>query len=398
MTTYNFDEIINRRDSDCEKWRAYDADVIPLWVADMDFRAPQPVVEALQQRVAHGIFGYPHDAPELIETLAGRLHDLYGWRVEPEAFVLLPGVIPGFNLACHALAQPGDAAVVFPPVYSPILDAPRNAGLARVDAPLRRRADLRYELDFDALESALADGARLVMLCSPHNPVGRVFRADELAQLAEICLRHDAAICSDEIHGDLIFSGCRHTPIAALSPEVSARTITLMAPSKTYNIPGLKFAFAVIPDRTLRERFNAARAGLVSEPNVLGQVAACAAYADGGDWLHQCLAYLEGNRDFITRFMSERLPGVAVVPAEGTYLAWLDCTALDLPRGPYRFFLDEARVALGNGAGFGPGGEGFVRLNFACSRALLSKALDRMAAAVGRWQVADSKWQMADSR
>ncbi len=212
--------------------------------------------------------------------------------------------------------------------------------------------------------------------------MGRVFTRTELQSLADICLRRGVDICSDEIHCDLLFAGYEHTPIAALAPEIEARTITLMAPSKTFNIPGLKYSFAVIPNAAVRDRFNAARAHLVSEPNLLGTAAALAAYEAGGDWLAACLTYLEANRDFLVNFIRSHMPGIEVAAPEGTYLAWLDCRKLDLPCGPYPFFLQEARVALGDGDHFGLGGEGFVRLNFGCPRAMLTEGLERMAAAL----------------
>jgi cystathionine beta-lyase len=382
MTPYDFDAVIDRRNTGSEKWDHYDSDVIPLWVADMDFRSPEPVIEAVHRRVEQGIFGYSSGSSALHEVLAERMRRLYGWTVKPDAIVLLPGVIPGFNLACRALCQPHDAVVVFPPVYPPMLRAPANAGLDRIDVPLRCRPDLHYTPDFDGLAAALTPQARMLMLCNPHNPVGRVLLRDELQRLANICLRHDLYICSDEIHCDLLFSRQAHIPIASLSPEIEARAVTVMAPSKTFNIPGLKLAFAVIPDATLRARFEAARADLVSEPNILGQVAALAAYEDGEEWLRQCLAYLEVNRDYLVDFVRRDLPHVRLSVPEGTYLAWLDCRGLDLLNGPYRFFLDQARVALGDGARFGAGGDGFVRLNFGCPRSLLVEGLNRMAAAL----------------
>jgi cystathionine beta-lyase len=332
--------------------------------------------------VDQGVFGYASGLSALREVLAERMRRIYGWTVKPEAIVPLPGVIPGFNLACRALCQPGEAVVVFPPVYPPMLRAPANAGLECADVPLRCTPDLHYTPDLDGLIAALTPQSRMLMFCNPHNPVGRVFSRDELEELANFCLQYDLYICSDEIHCDLLFAGHAHLPIASLSPEMETRTITVMAPSKTFNIPGLKYAFAVIPDATLRASFQAARADLVSEPNILGLVAALAAYEDGEEWLRQCLAYLEANRDYLVDFVRLNMPHVRLAVPEGTYLAWLDCRERDLPSGPYRFFLDQARVALGDGARFGAGGDGFVRLNFGCPRSILAEGLDRMAAAL----------------
>jgi cystathionine beta-lyase len=379
---YDFDAVIDRRNTGSDKWDRYEPDVLPFWVADMDFRSPPPVIEALHRRVEHGVFGYTSEVPGLREVVVERLRRLYGWTVEPDAVVPLPGVVPGVNLACLALARPGESAVTMPPVYAPILGAPALTGLTRLDVPLTPGADLHYELDLDAFEAALTPQSKLLILCNPHNPVGRVFTRAELQDLAEICLQHGMDICSDEIHCDLLFGGYEHTPIAALAPEIGARTITLIAPSKTFNIPGLKCSFAVIPNPAVRARFNAVRAHLVSGPNVLGAVAALAAYEEGGDWLAACLSYLEANRDFLVDFIHRNIPDIHIAAPEGTYLAWLDCRALDLLGGPYQFFLKEARVALGDGSHFGMGGEGFVRFNFGGPRVMLIEGLQRMVTAL----------------
>lgn len=379
---YDFDQVPERRDSDCVKWRAYDSDVLPLWVADMDFVSPQPVIQALECRVREGIFGYPQDLPELSEVFAARLKQRYGWEVQTDWLVWIPGVVTGFNLAAHTFAGPGGNVLVQPPVYTPMLKAPANAGLERREALLTRLGDGRYAVDMQAFEAAITPETRMFLLCNPHNPVGRVFREDELQQMAEICLRHHVPICSDEIHCELLFSGQRHIPIASLSPEIAAQTITLMAPSKTFNLAGLQCSVAIIPNPELKRRFQSARQGLVPWVNLMGQVAALAAYKDGQEWLDQLLLYLEGNRDFLHRYVRAELPGIQMDLPEGTYLAWLDCREAGLPQDPHTFFLEKARVALNDGATFGRGGEGFVRLNFGCPRATLEEALGRMKAAL----------------
>ncbi|NPV07783.1 MAG: putative C-S lyase [Anaerolineae bacterium] len=378
---YDFDTPVDRRLSDSSKWSTCPPGVLPLPVADMDFLCPEPVVRALHERVDHGVFGYGCEPAGLREAIVDRLYRLYRWQVPTEALVFLPGVVAGFNLACRALAAEGRGVLVQPPVYPPILSAPGRHGLRRLEAPLVRGEGGRYQVDWDAFEEAASE-AGLFLLCSPHNPVSRVFTRAELERLAETCLRHRVIICSDEIHCDLVYRGYEHIPIASLAPEVGRRTVTLMAPSKTYNIPGLHCAFAVIEDEALRRRYQLARAGLVGEPNVLGFVAALAAYREGQEWLEQVLAYLEANRDFLAAHVAANLPGVRITPVEGTFLAWLDCRELALPGGPSRFFLEEARVDLSDGATFGAQGEGFVRLNFACSRGVLQEALDRMAKAL----------------
>jgi len=379
---YDFDRIVERRGTDSVKWQRYGDGVLPLWVADMDFAAPPPVIKALQERVAHGIFGYGVEPPDLRPLLVEHLERRYGWRVSPRAVLFLPGVVPGFNLAVQAVTRPGDGVLLQTPVYFPMLDAPGHAGCTLDGMELTRRADGRYEIDFDAFEAAITDRTRIFLLCNPHNPVGRVYRRDELERMAEICLRHDLIICSDEIHCDLVFPGHRHLPIASLDPEIGARTITLMAPSKTYNIAGIHASIAVVEDEGLRKRFLAARRGLIPRLDVLGYTAMLAAYRDGQPWLDALLPYLTANRDFVADFVAAHLPGITLAKPEGTYLAWLDCRQAGIPGNPHRFFLEKARVALNDGATFGPGGEGFVRLNFACPRATLREALERMRAAL----------------
>jgi cystathionine beta-lyase len=376
--TYNFDQIIERRHSDSAKWRYYDEDVLPLWVADMDFFSPEPVIRALHERVDHGVFGYGMPPQELYEVVVDRLQRLYNWQVLPEALVFVPGVVTGFNMACRAVTCPGDGVLMQTPVYHPILYAPGHAGLTGDEMELTRQPDGRYEIDFDAFEAAITDRTRIFILCNPHNPVGRVFRREELERMAEICLRHDVVICSDEIHCDLVFQGSHHLPIASLSPEIAEHTITLMAPSKTYNIAGLKCSVGIVQNAELREKLNAARGGLVPGINVMGYVAALAAYRDGQPWLDEVLRYMESNRDFVFEYVNAHLPGVTMAPLEGTYLAWLDCRQAGIQDNPHEFFLQKARVALNDGEIFGQGGQGFVRLNLGCPRSTLVEALDRM--------------------
>lgn len=380
--TCDLDHIPERRGTDSEKWSRYPPDVLPMWVADMDFRSPEPVIQALRARVEHGIFGYGAEPRELREVIVARLERLYGWRVSPEALVFVPGVVTGFNLACRALTQPGDGILVQTPVYPPILDAPSHAQCTRDEMELTQGPDGRYTVDWDRFAQTFTPRTRVFLLCNPHNPVGRVFARGELEAMAETCLRRRVAIVSDEIHCDLVYRDARHIPIAALDPEVEAQTVTLMAPSKTYNIPGLQCSVAIIPNPALRERFCRARDGLVPEPNIMGYVAALAAYRDGDPWLRAVLQYLEQNRDLVDQFVAQELPGVRMTKPEGTYLAWLDCRQADIPGNPHQFFLQEAKVALNDGADFGRGGEGFVRLNFGCPRPLLVEGLRRMKAAL----------------
>jgi cystathionine beta-lyase len=399
MTEYNFDRMYNRCGSDSVKWSKYPDEVLPLWVADMDFRSPEPVIEALRRRVEDGIFGYPvggEEANEHLEmrrVIVERLWRSYQWRVAPDELVFIPGVVTGFNLICQMLQSPGAGVLMQTPVYYPILHAPQSANMLRQEASLSavnsgeagaggEHGVLHYEIDFDAFEQAITPQTRLFILCNPHNPVGRVFRKDELLQMAEICLSRSILICSDEIHCELLYSDQHHIPIASLDSEIANHTITLMAPSKTFNIPGLKFSFAIIQNPELRRQFQKAGKALVGWINLMGWVAALAAYRDGQEWLDQLLPYLEANRDFVFDFIRGEIPQIAVTRPEGTYLSWLDCRGLALEQSPYEFFLKQAHVALNDGKAFGKEGEGFVRLNFGCPRATLVEALNRMVYAL----------------
>lgn len=383
----DFDRIINRRQTESVKWNWFDEDVLPMWVADMDFRSPEPVIEALRERVDHGIFGYGLAPEGLQEAIATHLADRHAWDVLPEVVSFISGVVTGFNHAIYSLTEPGDKVMIQPPVYPPFLSAPAQAGRQGVENPLVRREDGKYEIDFDDFEAKAASGVKLFILCSPHNPVGRVFTRDELTRMAEICLAHDVLICSDEIHADLVFPGHRHIPIASLAPEVAARTVTYFAPSKTFNLAGLSTSIYVAQDDDLRERLNTSMTMLLGHPNILGMRAALAAYRNGQPWLDEVLAYMETNRDALVAFVREELPGVEVWKPEGTYLAWLDCRGLELDRSPHKFFLEEAKVGLNDGATFGEAGTGFVRLNFGCPRQLLEEGLGRMKTAVSKIRV-----------
>ena len=382
---YDFDRIIDRRSTESNKWHKYPPDVLPLWVAHMDFASPEPVIRALRERVEHGVFGYGVEQPEFHQVMHDRFLKRFGWKVEPEAMTLMNGVTPGFNTACRAFGGPGDGVLMQLPVYPPILRLPDNVGMSRDGVHLMRGADGRYTIDFDAFERAITPRTRMFLLCNPHNPVGRVFTREELVRMAEICLRHGLIICSDEVHGDLIYSGHEHVPMASLGPEIEARTITLLAPSKTFNLAGLKSSLAVIPNQALREKFLGARLDMVQTGNIMGYTAMLAAYRDGQPWLDELLRYLESNRDFLAKYVSTNFPGIEMGVPEGTYLGWLDCRRAGIPSNdPFTFFLESGRVAFNDGVTFGRGGEGFVRLNFGCPRSLLTQGLERMGAALTR--------------
>jgi len=375
---YDFDQIVDRRGTASLKWQRYRGrDVLPLWVADMDFRSPPEVIEALHRRVDHGVFGYPLPSTELTEAVVERARRLYGWAVEPDWIVWIPGVVVGLNVACRAIGREGDEVATFTPIYPPFLTAPQHVQRSLIRIPLAQGH--RTTFDVDRFERSLTDRTRLLLLCNPHNPVGRSFDREELRGVTEVCLRRNAVICSDEIHCDLILDDKRHIPTATLGRDVEQQTITFMAPSKTFNIPGLDCAMAIIPNGRLRRQFADAKAGLVPHVNVFGYEAALAAYQHGEPWRQALLQYLRGNRDFLLREVNH-ITGLAMGPVEATYLAWIDARGLGVD-DPTRFF-EQAGVGLSDGAEFD--GPGFVRLNFGCPRAILEKAVERMAHAARR--------------
>ena len=379
MTGFDFDEIIDRRGTSSEKWEKYRGrDIIPLWVADMDFRSPPAVMEALHERVSHGVFGYTSAPESLCRAVVDALRGEFGWQVEKEWITWLPGLVTGLNVACRAVGEPDDEVITFTPVYPPFMSAPPLSGRRVVQVPLSLEEG-RWGLDLEALERAVTPRTRLLLLCSPHNPVGRVWSGVELAELARFAQRHDLVICSDEIHAGLVLEeGLSHIPIATLTPETGRRTITLLAPSKTFNVPGLGCSFAVISDDTLRRAFRTGMGRIVPHVNLLGYTAAEAAYRHGEGWRRELLAYLRGNRDLVAQEVG-RMPGLSVAHVEATYLSWIDLRERGIA-DPVRFF-EEAGVGLSGGADFGL--PGFVRLNFGCPRALLSEALRRMRVALG---------------
>ncbi|MCX7063948.1 MAG: PatB family C-S lyase [Proteobacteria bacterium] len=373
-----FDNVIDRRGTGSTKWNKYrDRDVLPFWVADMDFRAPPFILDALHKRLEHGIFGYAQTPPELTEAVVQTLDAEFDWAVSPDWLVWLPGVVTGLNLACRAVGTPGDSVMMNVPVYYPFLDAPGHGGRTAIEVPSTLDHN-RWVIDMQAMTAALGNRTRMFMLCNPQNPTGRIYERDELVALAQFCERHDLLICSDEIHCGLRLDADRpHIPIATLSQDIAARTITLMAPTKTYNTPGLGCAFAVIPDTSLRRRFIDARAGLVSGIGPLAYVAATAAYQDPSDWLPRLCTYLRGNRDVLAACV-DSLPGVLMTHVEATYLGWIDVRQLRLVH-PLEYF-ESFGLGFSDGAQFH--GPGFIRFNFGCPRATLEEGLDRFARAV----------------
>jgi cystathionine beta-lyase len=373
---WDFDEVIERRGSWSSRWERYPGDVIPLWVADTDFRAPPAVLEAMQRRVAHGVFGYSAPPEALRAAVLERLQRLYGWRVQPEWLVFIPGVVPGLHLAARHLVPPDGHVLVPRPVYHHLRRAPELAPRAFTEVPLVL-AGGRWVWDEDALAAAVRPQSRLLMLCNPQNPGGTIFTRAELGRLAAFAARHDLLICSDEIHADLLLDpGKPHVPIASLSPETCRRTVTLISPNKAFGFPGSGCAFAVIEDAALRRAFTADHHATVHDATVFGYEAALAAYRDCGAWLEAQLDYLRGNRDLVERAIGA-LPALKLAHVEATYLAWIDASGLGVA-DPHAHFLRHG-VALSPGSQFGDAR--FVRLNFGTQKARLAEALKRISSA-----------------
>lgn len=378
MTGRDFDRQVDRKGTASQKWEKYsDSDILPMWVADTDFMSPPSIMAALHERIDHGVFGYTNVPSELTELVIARLQSLYDWQIEADHIVWLPGLVCGLNLACRATGESGDNVLAPKPVYPPFMSAPRLSDREVTTVPLTE-VEGRFVLDLDALEASITDRTRLLLFCNPHNPGGAVYRPEELQQLAALIIKHDLIICSDEIHCDLILEqGLKHTPIASLSAEIERRTITLMAPSKTYNIAGLGCSFAVIQDLELRKRFINAKKGIVPDVNLLGYTAAIAAYKEGDDWNQQQLDYLRDNRDYLIQEINQ-IPGLKLLPIEATYLAWIDVSGAKL-NNPVHFF-EQAGVGMSPGRDFGD--SHYMRLNFGCPHSTLEEAIKRIKTAL----------------
>jgi cystathionine beta-lyase len=384
----DFDRGLDRRNTCSLKWdfceRALkEKDVIPMWVADMDFAAPEAVIEAVKARAGHGAYGYTMVPRSYWASIVAWLATRYGWQVKREWLTKSPGVVPALNLCVRAFSRPGDKVVIQTPVYHPFHSAPANNGRQVVRNPLRFR-DGRWTMDLEDLARKVDGRTRLLILCSPHNPVGRVWTREELEALGRVAREKDFLIVSDEIHAELVLGKNRHVPLASLDEDLAARTITCVAPSKAFNIAGLNMSVVVASNRSLLERFDieAQNTGLTMG-NVFGVAALEAAYTHGGGWLDRLLVYLEGNMDFAAEFVRTRLPRLAFLKPEGTYLALLDCRKLELPqRQLNEFFLKKARVYFDEGPIFGEELEGFVRMNLACPRATVREALERIEKAL----------------
>jgi cystathionine beta-lyase len=378
-----FDTTVERAGTGSLKWARYAGrDVLPMWVADMDFRSAQPITDALHRRVDHGVFGYSVAHEGAAAAVCGHLKRVHGVEIDPSWIYWMPGMVVGLAQAATLAGAEGDEVMTFTPVYPPFLKVHKDARRALVTVPLAV-VDGRYTFDFDAMEAALTPRTRMVMLCSPHNPVGRVWTRAELEALAAFCVRHDLLLVSDEIHADLLLEPdtAPHTTALKLEGDIRSRTITLMAASKTYNIPGLGLCFAIIPDENLRRRFQLTKNCFVAEISPLSFHATEAAFTHCEQWRQTLCRYLRRNRDTLAQFLAENAPAVKMPHMEATYLAWLDVRALGLPQ-PASAHFEAHGLAMNNGADFGDPGAGFVRLNFGCPLSTLQEGLRRFKSAL----------------
>jgi cysteine-S-conjugate beta-lyase len=383
---YDFDNVPNRRVLPFgNKWTLYPSDTLPMWVADMDFAAPPPILKALHKFMDHGDLGYLSPSRSLYQTIAARMADLYNWKISPEMIVTIPGVNSGYNVAARAFCTYRRGYLIQTPIYNEFHETQKKTGAPQVEARLVKTIEgnrLRYEIDFDSFQRA-AKRVNMFLLCNPHNPVGAIYSRAELKRMADICLKHEVLIVSDEIHSELLLGESQFRPIASLGAGTANRTITLFSASKAFNVPGLYCAFAIIPDADLRRRYldTVYRMGLhCGGP---GLIAASVAYAGRCDsWLLALRRYLTQNRDFLVEYITKYIPEMRITNPDATYLAWLDCSSLKLESSPYEFFLKRAHVVLSDGGRFGKGSEQFVRLNFGTSRKILEQGLDRMTKAL----------------
>src|SRR5690625_1659926 len=384
---YNFDEIIDRRNSDSIKWGQLkelygDDEVLPLWIADMDFRSADEIIEAIKDRADHGVFGYIYMKDSFYQSIIDWVKRRFNWEIKKEWILFTPGVVMGFNIGVRELVDKGDKVLVQPPVYPPFYRVLDNNGRVPLENPLKHDGE-RYVMDFEDLEEKAADSS-LIMLCNPHNPVCRVWTREELDRLGQICVENDITIISDEIHCDFTLKGVEHTPMASLSKELEQQTITLMAPSKTFNIAGLTTSVAIIPNEELREKYTKALEAMeVGNPTIFGALALETAYKHGEEWLDEVMVYVEDNIDYAIQYIKENIPEIKVDRPDGTYLLWLDFRSLNKSNDEIeKALIEEGKVALNDGRPYGTGGDGFFRLNIGCPRSILKDGLQRIEKAV----------------
>lgn len=376
---YDFDKTIDRRATNSYKWDSAPEGVLPMWVADMDFRTAPAIIDALQKRVAHGIFGYTRVPDAYYDAVTSWFSRRHGWDIDREWIIYTSGVVPAVSAVIKALTVPGDKVIVQTPVYNCFFSSVRNNGCEIVSNPLRRTADT-YEMDFDALERCAADPrAKVMLLCNPHNPAGRVWTPDELTRLGNICLRNGVTVVADEIHCELVYQGFKYTPFASLSDAFLHRSVTCVSPSKAFNIAGLQIANIVAFDNDLRSRIDKAiNINEVCDVNPFGVAATIAAYNEGEEWLNQLVDYLHGNYEAMAEFCRRELPEFPITRLEGTYLVWMDCSSLGMPSDALEHaLLDDARLWLNAGTMYGAEGEGYMRWNIACPRSVMLDGLNR---------------------
>jgi cystathionine beta-lyase len=381
---YNFDNVPNRRIAGVlNKWTYYPKEKLPLWVADMDFPAPKPILDELRKTVNQGVLGYELASPTLLETVAARMDHLYKWKIQPDSVVPVTGIVSGFNAAARAFGSEQKGYLVLPPVYNEFHELKNNVGIPQIDAPFFKRVRgniLSYEIDWDLFKKQVRK-VSMFLLCSPHNPLGILFSRKDLTKMAEICIENNVLIVADEIHSELLLDNNKFTPVAKLSREIANKTITLIAPSKTFNVPGLFCGFAIIPNKELHDKYVKVVEHLRLHVASFGYHAAQIGFSGQCDqWLAELRSYLTGNRDFLVDYVTKNMPGVRITVPQATYLAWLDFTQLELEKSPFDFFFEKANVALSDGAIFGE--KGHVRLNFGTSRRILKQSLDRMEKAL----------------
>lgn len=389
---YNFDKIHNRRNTDSLKWDYMkpilgSEDLIPLWVADMDFPVAEPIKDALRKRVEHPFYGYTQPGKDVIDSIVNRSKTKYNWEIEPEWVVFTPGVVPALQTAVKSLTHPGDEVILQEPAYHPFFPVIKNSGCSIVNNQLKL-VNGRYEMDFEDLESKFHPKTRrlrgpgrlkTIIFCNPHNPVGRLWSPDEIDKMGNIVIDNGGVVISDEIHCEILFKGNKHTPFASLSDKFEQNSIVCMSPSKTFNLAGLEVSSIIIPNQRLREDFINTRSGIVPNPNLFGYTALEAAYKHGDEWLEQVLEYLQGNLDHIRKFLETYIPEIKMIEPQGTYLLWLDCRDLGIdPHTLQKFMIEDARVGMEDGYIFGEGGRGFMRMNIATQRSELTRALTRI--------------------
>lgn len=386
--SHDFNERTLRRGTLSYKWDQGeklfgDPDVLPLWVADMDFKCAPAIVRAVNERAAQAIYGYTIRTEEYVQAITGWFRRRHHWDIDAAWLTDSPGVVPSLSIAVQSLTEPGDAVILQSPVYNPFYDVILKNGRKLAESPLLLKEN-RYEMDYDRLEGLMKEGAKLLLLCSPQNPGGRVWTKEELVRLGDLCVKYDVKVVADEIHCDLVLPEHHHFPFASLSEAFAERTVTCLAPSKTFNIPGLQTSFTVISNRELKRKFDRMIEALgIGSVNFFGPSATMAAYNESEDWLDALLGYVKANQEFAVRYLDEHLPELTPVPSEGTYLLWVDCRKLSLSSAELkRLMYKEAKIAFTEGSLYGKNGEGFLRINLACPQDLLKEALDRFTSAV----------------